>query len=122
ASTRSNSIKWSATASASAACAGRRRRPPSRSRRTHSGACATPFACAPPNAATNEPGGFRTSFTVALTGLDIDEKAALAEATFWDACPYGPDDFDSIVSRVVRTDKSDPDTHEEADAISCRTA
>ena len=75
---------------------------------------------APPSTlkvATNEVGGFRNSFTVALTGLDIDEKAALAEATFWDACPYGPDDFDSIVSRVVRTDKSDPATQEEATAI-----
>ena len=65
----------------------------------------------------NELGGFRNSFTVALTGLDIEEKAKFAEATFWDGCPYGPDDFDSIVSRVIRTDKSDPDTQEEATAI-----
>jgi Acyclic terpene utilisation family protein AtuA len=67
--------------------------------------------------ATNELGGYRNSFTVALTGLDIDEKAALAEATFWDACPYAPDDFDSIVSRVIRTDKPNPATQEEATAI-----
>jgi hypothetical protein len=67
--------------------------------------------------AMNELGGYRNSFTVALTGLDIDEKAAFAEATFWDACPYGPDDFDSIDSRVVRTDKLDPATQEEATAI-----
>ncbi len=67
--------------------------------------------------ATNELGGYRNSFTVALTGLDIDDKAALAEATFWDACPYGPDDFDSLVSRVIRTDKDDPATQEEATAI-----
>ena len=32
-------------------------------------------------------------------------------------CPYGPDDFDSIVSRVIRTDKADPATQEEATAI-----
>ncbi len=67
--------------------------------------------------AMNELGGFRNSFTVALTGLDIEEKARFAEAAFWDGCPYGPDDFDSITSRVIRTDKPDPATQEEATAI-----
>ena len=75
---------------------------------------------APPSTlkvAMNELGGFRNSFTVALTGLDVDEKAAFAQATFWDACPHGPDDFASIDSRVVRTDKTDPATQEEATAL-----
>lgn len=75
---------------------------------------------APPSTlkvAMNELGGFRNSFTVALTGLDIDAKAAFAEAAFWDACPYGPDDFASIESRVVPTNKPDPATQEEATAI-----
>lgn len=75
---------------------------------------------APPDTlkvAMNEMGGFRNSFTVALTGLDIDDKAALAEATFWDACSYTADDFESFTSRVIRTDKPDPDTQEEATAI-----
>ncbi len=67
--------------------------------------------------AMNELGGYRNSFTVALTGLDIDDKAAFAQATFWDACPYGPDDFSFIESRVVHTDKADPATQEEATAI-----
>ena len=67
--------------------------------------------------AVNELGGYRNSFTVALTGLDIDEKATFAEAVFWDACPFEPDDFDHVVSRVVRTDKPDPPTQEEATAI-----
>jgi len=67
--------------------------------------------------AMNELGGFRNSFTVALTGLDIEAKAAFAQAAFWDACPYGPDDFQSVVSRVVPTDKPDPATQEEATAI-----
>ncbi len=67
--------------------------------------------------AMNELGGYRNSFAVALTGLDVDEKAAFAAAAFWDACPYGPDDFDSIDSRVVRTDKPDPATQEEATAV-----
>ncbi|WP_040493491.1 acyclic terpene utilization AtuA family protein [Ilumatobacter nonamiensis] len=75
---------------------------------------------APPSSlkvAMNEMGGYRNSFSVALTGLDIDEKAELAAATFWDACPYRPEDFDSIDGRVIRTDKPDPATQEEATAI-----
>ena len=67
--------------------------------------------------AMNELGGYRNSFTVALTGLDIDAKAAFAEAAFWDACPFGPDDFEFIQSTVIRTDKPDPATQEEATAM-----
>ncbi len=67
--------------------------------------------------AMNELGGFRNSFTVALTGLDIDAKAAFAEAAFWDSCPYEPDDFESVVSAVIPTNKPDPATQEEATAI-----
>ena len=67
--------------------------------------------------AMNEMGGYRNSFTVALTGLDIEAKAALAQAAFWDACPFGPDDFESITDRVIRTDKPDPETQEEGTAI-----
>lgn len=74
---------------------------------------------APPatlKAAMNYVGGFRNSFTVALTGLDIEAKAAFAQAAFWDACPYSPDDFASITSSVVQTNKPDPQTQEEATA------
>ncbi|MEM8746952.1 MAG: acyclic terpene utilization AtuA family protein [Actinomycetota bacterium] len=67
--------------------------------------------------ATNELGGYRNSFTVALTGLDIEEKAQFAAATFWDACPYDPGDFDSLTSRVIRTEHDDPETQEAATAI-----
>ncbi|NND74064.1 MAG: DUF1446 domain-containing protein [Ilumatobacter sp.] len=67
--------------------------------------------------AMNELGGYRNSFTVALTGLDVDAKAEFAQAAFWDACPFGPDDFDSVSSRVVPTNKPDPATQEEATAI-----
>ncbi|MFT6762577.1 MAG: hypothetical protein ACJAXA_001227 [Candidatus Aldehydirespiratoraceae bacterium] len=75
---------------------------------------------APPSTlkvAMNELGGFRNSFTVALTGLDIEAKAELAQATFWDACAYGPGDFEAIDDRVIRTDKPDPATQEEATAM-----
>ncbi|WP_420453420.1 acyclic terpene utilization AtuA family protein [Ilumatobacter sp.] len=67
--------------------------------------------------AMNELGGYRNSFSVALTGLDIEAKAEFAQATFWDACACGPDDFESIDSRVIRTDKDDPATQEEATAV-----
>ena len=67
--------------------------------------------------AMNELGGYRNSFSVALTGLDIEEKAAFAQATFWDSCPYTPEDFQSIRSEVIRTDKPDADQQEKATAI-----
>ncbi len=75
---------------------------------------------APPSTlkvAMNELGGYRNSFTVALTGLDIEEKAAFAQATFWDSCPYNPEDFQSIRSEIIRTDKADADQQEKATAI-----
>ena len=67
--------------------------------------------------AMNEIGGFRKDLSVALTGLDIDAKAALVEGAFWDACPYSPGDFASVTTRVLRTDKVDPSSNEEAVAI-----
>jgi hypothetical protein len=67
--------------------------------------------------ATNEMGGFRNSFSVALTGLDIEEKAKLTQATFWDACPLQPDDFDALSSEIIRTDSPDPATQAEATAV-----
>jgi Acyclic terpene utilisation family protein AtuA len=62
----------------------------------------------------NEWGGFRHDVSVALTGLDIEDKAKLIEEAFWVACPYKPDEFASVTARVVRTDKTDPASNEEA--------
>ncbi len=67
--------------------------------------------------ATNQLGGFRQDFTVALTGLDIEAKADLIERAFWRACPHRPDEFASVTTRLVRTDKPDPATNEEAVAL-----
>ena len=64
--------------------------------------------------AMNELGGFRNDMAVALVGLDIEEKAALVEDAFWQACPYQPSDFASVTTKVVRTDKDDPASNEEA--------
>jgi Acyclic terpene utilisation family protein AtuA len=67
--------------------------------------------------AMNELGGYRNDVGVALTGLDIEAKAHLVEDAFWEACPYKPSDFASVTTRVVRTDKADPATNEEAVAV-----
>ena len=44
-------------------------------------------------------------------------KAAVVEAAFWAACPYGPDDFASVRTRIVRTDHADPGRNEAATAV-----
>jgi hypothetical protein len=67
--------------------------------------------------AMNEVGGFRKDLNIALTGLDIEAKALLVEEAFWLACPYKPEDFDSVTTRVMRSDKPDPPTNEEAVAL-----
>lgn len=64
----------------------------------------------------NELGGYRNSFSIALTGLDIAEKAEFVQASFWDRCPLDPADFDVVSSQVVRTEHPDPDTNERATA------
>ena len=67
--------------------------------------------------ATNEMGGYRSEITVALTGLDIEAKAALVHDAFWRACPHDPGDYAKVTERVARTDKVDPATNEEATAV-----
>jgi hypothetical protein len=66
--------------------------------------------------ATNEHGGYRNDLAVALTGLEIDAKAAAVEAAFWLACPHAPDEFASVRTRVVRTEHTDPESNEAATA------
>jgi hypothetical protein len=65
----------------------------------------------------NRIGGYRLDLAIAMTGLDIEAKAALLDDAFWTACPFGPEDFASVTRRVVRTDKLDPATNEEAVAL-----
>ena len=67
--------------------------------------------------AMNEIGGFRQDLNVALTGLDIEEKARLVEEAFWIACPFDRSDFESVTTKLIRTDKPDPATNEEAVAL-----
>ncbi len=65
----------------------------------------------------NRAGGFRNDLNVCLVGLDVEAKARLVEEAFWAACPYRPSDFAQVTTRVVRTDKPDPETNEQAVAL-----
>ncbi len=64
--------------------------------------------------AMNEIGGYRNDIGIALTGLDIEAKAELVESAFWANCPFAPEDFASVTTRVVRTDHADPTSNEAA--------
>ncbi len=66
--------------------------------------------------AMNELGGYRNDLVVALTGLDVEAKAEVALAAFWDACPHGPGDFASCTTRIVRREHADPESNEAATA------
>ena len=61
-------------------------------------------------------GGYRSDIVLALTGLDIEAKAELLEAAFWEAAPITPDAFASVTATVVRTDHDDPSSNEAATA------
>jgi hypothetical protein len=65
----------------------------------------------------NRPGGFRNDMSVCLTGLDIEAKAALVEDAFWKACPFKPEEFAQVTTRLMRNDRPDPETNEQAVAI-----
>jgi hypothetical protein len=62
----------------------------------------------------NYEGGYRSSMTFLLTGLDIEAKAELVERQLWNEIPGGREAFRETVSRLERTDKDDPATNEEA--------
>ena len=64
--------------------------------------------------ALNYQGGWRSTLTLYLTGLDIEEKAALVERALWAGIPGGRDAFDAAEVSLLRTDKPDPATNDEA--------
>ncbi|HUF97688.1 MAG TPA: acyclic terpene utilization AtuA family protein [Ilumatobacter sp.] len=66
--------------------------------------------------AMNSIGGYRNHVSVAITGLDIEAKAAAVEAALWRACPFQPSDYASVTSRLIRSDHADADTNETATA------
>jgi len=64
--------------------------------------------------ALNYQGGWRSTLTLYLTGLDIEEKAALVERALWAGIPGGRDAFNAAEVSLLRTDKPDPAANAEA--------
>jgi len=62
------------------------------------------------------PGGWRNTMTMVLTGLDIEGKAGRAQAMLWEALG-GADRFDAVDVALVRTDREDAPTNEQATAL-----
>ena len=61
----------------------------------------------------NTLGGYRNSMTVILTGLDIDKKARILEEALFDAIG-GKGQFQKAEIQLIRSNKDDPETNEEA--------
>jgi hypothetical protein len=60
-------------------------------------------------------GGWRNTMTFVLTGLDIEAKADLVQRTLWESLG-GTDSFADHDVRLMRTDRPDADTNEQASA------
>jgi hypothetical protein len=63
--------------------------------------------------ALNDVGGFRNTMTLVLTGLDVEAKAAHAEALLFDVLG-GRDRFAEVDVRLLRTDRADAPANEQA--------
>ena len=63
----------------------------------------------------NLSGGFRNGSEILLTGLDIEEKAKLVTDLIFDNVG-GKEQFDKVDIQLLRTDKEDPNSNEEAQA------
>lgn len=64
----------------------------------------------------NLAGGYRNGMELILTGLDIEQKAETLTDALFDSLG-GKEQFDEVIIDLIRQDKSDPDTHEEAMAL-----
>jgi len=65
--------------------------------------------------ALNYLGGYRNTMTMVLTGLDIEEKAVRAERMLFDLLG-GKDQFGEVDVRLIRSDRPDAPTNEQATA------
>ncbi len=63
----------------------------------------------------NNMGGYRNVMTFVLTGLDIETKAKIIEDTRFESLG-GKDQFQQVDVQLVRSDKENPNTNEEANA------
>ncbi len=61
----------------------------------------------------NNIGGHKNSMTFILTGLDIEAKAKIIEDTLFNSLG-GKEQFEQVYVQLIRTDKEDPKTNEEA--------
>lgn len=61
----------------------------------------------------NTLGGYRNSMTILLTGLDIEKKAGIVEDVLFDSLG-GKEQFRVADVRLIRSDKQDPPTNDEA--------
>ncbi|MCP4576409.1 MAG: acyclic terpene utilization AtuA family protein, partial [Deltaproteobacteria bacterium] len=61
----------------------------------------------------NNMGGHKNSMTIVLTGLDIEEKARIVEDTLFGILK-GKDQFQQVDTQLIRLDKENPNTNEEA--------
>lgn len=59
-------------------------------------------------------GMHRTTLTMFLCGLAIEEKAALFERALWASVPGGRASFSEVDVQLLRTDRPDPATNEQA--------
>ncbi|HYD48452.1 MAG TPA: acyclic terpene utilization AtuA family protein [Terriglobales bacterium] len=57
-------------------------------------------------------GGYRNSMTFVLAGLEIEEKARLAESTLWELLG-GREQFAETSAQLIRSDKPDPRTNDD---------
>ena len=64
----------------------------------------------------NLAGGYRNGMELILTGLDIEQKAKTLTDALFDSLG-GKEQFDEVIIDLIRQDKNDPDTHEEAMAL-----
>jgi hypothetical protein len=62
-------------------------------------------------------GGWRNETTFVLTGTSIEEKAQVAQDALWKRIPNGEKAFDTVTVRLLRADRSDPATMEDAVAL-----
>ncbi|UYV35670.1 DUF1446 domain-containing protein [Rhodobacteraceae bacterium D3-12] len=61
----------------------------------------------------NTLGGYRNSMEILLTGLDIEEKAKVFTDALFEAIG-GRDRFDQVSEQLIRSDKPNPETNEQA--------
>ncbi|MDA8281403.1 MAG: DUF1446 domain-containing protein [Actinomycetota bacterium] len=64
--------------------------------------------------ALNYQGGWRSTLSMMLTGLDVEAKAAIAEEALWAQIPGGRGAFASVDVALLRTDQEDPASNEAA--------